>query len=100
MKPEELTPRAREAFGRTLIDVGVAIFKGIILLFTVVPITLILKSALEPGSSNVSIIALFENMSMVTYLSLIGFLVISFYAGHVFRKEGLRHIQEVELNET
>lgn len=47
MKPNEYNPKAREAFGKSLIDIGVAIFKGIMLLFTLAPLSFLLKGALD-----------------------------------------------------
>ena len=54
MKPEEYNGKAREAFAKSLIDIGVAIFKGIILLVTVVPITVLAKSAFDSKGNPVS----------------------------------------------
>jgi len=100
MKPEEYNPKAREAFGKSLIDIGVSIFKGIILLITVVPASLILKGALESGSVEISIVTLFESMSNGTYFLFICFLGLSLLAGGWFRTEGLRHIHGSEENKT
>lgn len=50
MKPEEYNPKAREAFGKSLIDVGVGIFKGVVLLFTVAPMTLLIKNGLNENN--------------------------------------------------
>ncbi|MET0027739.1 MAG: hypothetical protein ABW101_08885 [Candidatus Thiodiazotropha sp.] len=96
MKISEYNPKAREAFGKTLVDVGVAIYKGLIILFTVVPITVILKASLENETQNVSIFTPFERMSSATYLTLIIFLIAAFVAGHLFRSAGLKHIHESE----
>ncbi|MCG7904281.1 MAG: hypothetical protein JAY60_17890 [Candidatus Thiodiazotropha weberae] len=96
MKISEYNPKAREAFGNSLVDIGVAIYKGLIVLFTVVPITVILKASLENHTQNVSIFTPFERMSSVTYLTLIVFLIAAFVAGHFFRREGLKHIHESE----
>jgi len=97
MKPEEYSPKAREAFGKSLIDIGVSIFKGIVLLITVVPVSLILKGALEPEGVEISIVTLVESMSSGTYLLFIGFLGFSFIAGGWFRAEGLWHIHKSEV---
>ncbi|ATC88752.1 hypothetical protein PARC_b0569 [Pseudoalteromonas arctica A 37-1-2] len=55
MKPEDYNPKAKEAFGKSLIDIGVAIFKGIILLFTVVPLAAILQIAINGNKKSVSL---------------------------------------------
>jgi hypothetical protein len=100
MKLDEYNPKAREAFGKTLVDIGVSIFKGIILLFTVIPVSLILKGALENGSKQISVLQIFKSMSGDTYLLLILFLGVSFFLGGKLRELGLRHIHESENNKT
>lgn len=96
MKPEQLNPKAREAFGKSLIDIGVSVFKGIIALITIIPITTILKGALESNVTNVSLFGVFQTMTNATYIGLILFIFLAAYIGHAFRKEGLRHIHEIE----
>ena len=96
MKVCEYNAKAREAFGKSLVDIGVAIYKGLIVLFTVVPITVILKASLENETQNISIFTPFERMSSATYFTLIVFLITAFVAGHLFRSEGLKHIHESE----
>lgn len=96
MKPEQYNPKAREAFGKSLIDVGVGIFKGIMLLFTVAPMAFLLKGGVDGTNKNISIPELFAFMGSPSYLGFLGFLVLAFVVGHYFRKEGLRHIHEIE----
>jgi hypothetical protein len=96
MKPEQYNPKAREAFGKSLIDIGVGIFKGIMLLFTVAPMTFLLKSAMDGTSKSVSMYELFAFMSSDSYIAFLALLAVAFFVGHYFRKEGLRHINEIE----
>ena len=96
MKPEEYNPKAREAFGKSLIDIGVGIFKGIMLLFTIAPLTFMLKGAADGSSKGISLVDLFSFMSTPTYLAFLSVLAGAFVLGHYFRKEGLRHIHEIE----
>ncbi len=96
MKAENLNPKAREAFAKTLIDVGVSVFKGIILLLTVIPIAAIFKSAFDGVSIEVSLIKIVGSMTVATYITLLTLLIIAFFIGHLFRKEGLRHLHEIE----
>jgi hypothetical protein len=96
LKPEEYNPKAREAFGKSLIDIGVSIFKGIMLLFTIVPLTFMLKVAVDGSSKSISFIDLFSFMSTSTYLIFLAVLFCAFFLGYYFRKEGLRHIHEIE----
>lgn len=96
MKPEKYNPKAREAFGKSLIDIGVGIFKGIMLLFTVAPLTFMLKGAVDGSSKGISLVDLFAFMSTPTYLVFLTVLAGAFLLGHYFRMEGLRHIHEIE----
>lgn len=96
MKPEEYNPKAREAFGKSLIDIGVGIFKGIMLLFTVAPLTFMLNGAVDGSNKGISLVDLLSFMSTPTYLAFLGVLAGAFLFGHYFRKEGLRHIHEIE----
>lgn len=98
MKPDKYNPKAREAFGKSLIDIGVAIFKGIILLVTVVPLTLFAKSAFESNGSSISVFKILGSISNETLGSLMGLILVAYFAGHYFRKEGLRHIHELEID--
>lgn len=95
VKPEDYNPVAREAFGRSLIDIGVSIFKGVVLLLTVVPLAAIFKSAFDRGEE-VSFLAIVNNLSPGTQWLFIGLLGVAFVSGYVFRKEGLRHLHELE----
>lgn len=98
MEPEQYNPKAREAFGRSLIEIGVAISKGLILLFTVVPMAAIIKSIFD-GSKSISLVSVTSSLSVDTQAVILFFIIVSFIAGHFFRKEGLRHLHELEQNE-
>ncbi len=98
MKPEEYNPKAREAFGKTLIDVGVSITKGIFLLFTVVPTALIIKIVIEP--EGIHEFKILEVLNSEIFIFLLIFIALSFLVGHVCRAEGLRHIHELENEKT
>lgn len=99
MKPKDMNPKAREAFGKTLIDIGVAIYKSIMLLLLVFPVTVILKGALEGKESTVSIYDVVNSFSDETKYTLVILIVVAVVAAEFFRREGLKHIHEVE-NET
>jgi hypothetical protein len=96
MKPDDYNPKAREAFGKTLIDISVAIFKGVILLVTVVPLTSILQVALSGNKVPVSLFDMIDSLSTGTKWTFFLLLVVAFVAGLSLRKEGLRHIHELE----
>ncbi|OYD21015.1 hypothetical protein [Oceanimonas baumannii] len=96
MKVEDYNPKAREVFGKTLIDISVAIFKGLMLLVTIVPLGFIAKATVEKGDDPLSFIEFVGSMSRDTYFMFSGLLIISFVLGHCLRKEGLKHIHESE----
>lgn len=96
MKPEEYNPKAREAFGNSLITIGVAIFKGIILLVTVVPLTAILKSVFDGSGDAISLFDQLATLSVGTKVLISGLLIGAFCMGHYFRKAGLKHLHEME----
>jgi len=91
-----MNPKAREAFGKTLIDIGVAIYKSIMLLVLIFPITLILKSSLEEQGSTISFFEIINSFSTGTQLSLLILIAIAIIAAELARTEGLRHLHEVE----
>ncbi|MCL2831520.1 MAG: hypothetical protein FWD77_12420 [Betaproteobacteria bacterium] len=100
MKPHEYNPKAREAFGKSLIDIGVGIYKGIMILFTVAPLTFLLKGALDGTNKNIYMTELVKFIVSPMYFVFLVFLVGAFLLGHYFRKEGLRHIHEIENSRT
>jgi ABC-type long-subunit fatty acid transport system fused permease/ATPase subunit len=94
MKPEDYNPKAREAFAKSLIDIGVAIFKGIMILIIISPISFLFKLASE-GKEDLSIL---NNISDPLFNSFIVLMIIGFGLGYYFRREGLRHLHELENN--
>ncbi len=99
MKPENLNPKAREAFAKSLIDTGVAMFKALMLLITVVPIAALFKAASTSLGKSVSFIEILAPLSGVTGFLIMLFMVLSFGFGGWLRQEGIRHIHEIEENE-
>lgn len=96
MKPEELNPKAREAFGKSLIDIGVAIFKALMLLITVVPLAALLKAMFVEPTTTISWGSILAPFSGLSGLLIIIFLGASFLLGAHLRQEGIRHIHEIE----
>ncbi len=96
MKPEELNPKAREAFGKSLIDIGVGIFKGNIFLFTAAPMTYLLKGMVDGALKNPSWSDFSVFIMSPGYAIFLLLWVFSVLLGESFRKEGLRHIHEIE----
>ncbi len=95
MNPNNYNPNAREAFARSLIDIGVAIFKGIVLLLTIAPLAAIFRSAFDT-EKKVSFLNMVGNLTPGTQWLFICLLGGAFILGHFFRKEGLRHLHEME----
>jgi ABC-type multidrug transport system permease subunit len=96
MKPEQYNPKAREAFGKSLVDVGNGIFKGITLLFTIVPMTYLLKGALNNQNSEAMLSGFRVFLVSPAYVIFLILFAGSFSLAYYFRKEGLRHIHECE----
>jgi len=96
VRPEKYTPKAREAFGKSMLDIGDSILKGIILLFTLAPLTYLAQAAGE-GKAGASMKELLAFMSTGGYFVFLGLLIVSFFVGHIFRLQGLKHIHEAEL---
>ena len=99
MKVEEYNSEARKAFGKTLIDIGTAIHKAIILLMTVVPITIIFKSLVDENYLKKPILDLVCSIMcdhFFLYLFLLLWSSIAMKIGENFRNAGLKHIHEAE----
>ena len=94
MRLEQYSPKAREAFGKSMLDIGDSILKGIILLFTLAPLTFLAQAAGE-GKAGASMKELLAFMSTGGYFAFLGLLMVSFLVGYVFRIQGLRHIHEI-----
>jgi hypothetical protein len=96
MKPDQYNPKAREAFAKSLIDIGVAIFKSIMLLFTVVPLAAIFKSAFDGKAASISLLKIMGSLTSTTQWIILALLFVAFLLGHYLRKEGLRHLHDIE----
>jgi hypothetical protein len=101
MKIEDLNPKARETFARSLVDIGVSIFRGLMIIITVTPVAAILKVVFdgEGEAEKFSILRFFASFTWDTYLAFILLLVIGFFVGDIFRKEGIRLLHEMEVKE-
>jgi len=96
MKVSQLNPKAREAFGKSLIDIGVGVFKGIMLLITIAPMTFLLKGGLDGADTAASFSELWRFMRSPMYFAFLALLAFAFFIGDWFRREGLRYIHETE----
>jgi len=94
MDPNKYNPKAREAFGRSLIDVGVGIFKAIMLFFTTAPLGILLTQAMD--GKTVSLGQLWAFIMSPAYWLFLVILAFSWVIAHYLRKEGLRHLHELE----
>ena len=96
LKPDQFNPIAREAFGKTLIDLGLSLFRALTLLFTVVPLALLMKGAFDGTGRAVTgaeLIALIDGPMFYVVLTLVSAATIG---GLYFQSEGLRHLHEIE----
>ena len=96
MKIEDYNPKAREALGKNLVDISLAINKGIILLITIIPLGYIAKTVVVGAGDPIGFIEFVSKMSFSTYTAFLNLLIISFSLGYVFREKGLKHIHESE----
>jgi hypothetical protein len=93
----ELNPKAREAFGKSLIDSGLAIFKGLMLLLTVVPLLALLKSVFSTPTSTISLSSFVVSLSWPAGALVLIFFAASFLFAAWLQQEGLRHIHVSEV---
>lgn len=95
--PEQLKPKAREAFGNSLIDIGIGLYKGCILLIISAVLTFGLKVTLDEKSFSKSDLEAFL-LSPSYFIVLFFFLLIALtlVGGVIFQRLGLHHIHESE----
>ncbi len=96
MKPESMNPKAREALGKSLIDIGVAIFKSLMLLVTVVPLAALLKVVYSSPPTPIDWSSYIAPLSGITGFATLVFLLLAFLLAGYLRNEGIRHIHEME----
>jgi hypothetical protein len=96
---KELNPIAREAFARSGIDVGVAIFKSILLIILVLPISLIAKIVFEGGKVQWSIEAIFSSISPSGWLLFSALILVGLITATYFRDTGVKILHEMEEDE-
>lgn len=99
MKIKEYTPKARAAFGQTLVEIGQSIFKGIILLLTIFPLSYIIRTTLEKSEEPLSFFTMVDSMTNGSKVLFLLLLIISFILGDFFRSQGLKHIHQSEILE-
>lgn len=89
MKFEDYNSRAQEALGQSFMEISNDIFKKLILLVTIVPITAILKVAFDGDKDKTPIFLIFQKMSAPTYLVFLIFVSMTFWLALDIRKKGL-----------
>ena len=98
MKLKDMNSKAREAFAKSQIDIGVAIFKSIMLLVTTVPIALFIQGgfASEKSTDPISVVKVIQSFSTESQI-LIGLLFcFALFAGHNLRSTGIKILNEIE----
>jgi len=100
VKFDDLNNKGKEAFANSLIEVGVSLFKGVMITIFVLPITLIIKSGIDGKSSSITPQQILSILDGTTYLTLLSFLVGAILIGLYFRHEGLRLLNKIEEHET
>ena len=94
MKPERYNPKAKEAYAKSLIDTGVAAFKGVVLLATLTPVTFIAKAGLDGKISSVNDLP--NSISFGMLCVVVAFLGIGLLFGAFLRDRGVRVLHEME----
>ena len=98
-RQEELNPKAREAFAKSSIDVGVAIFKSVLLVVFILPITLIVKAVFDSGGEKVSILDIVTSIDVFTWFFLGLFILVGMLVGYFYRDGGVKILDEMENEE-
>ena len=96
MKQEDLNPKAREALAKSCIDVGVGIFKAIMLVIFVLPITLIVKDIFDGEGQSITFEQFWQFLSSPAYFVLGLSLVLSMIIGLYIRGMGLKILHQME----
>lgn len=94
MKVSEYNPTARAAFGQSLVDIGVSVFRAIVMLLSVAPLTLALTWIFQHPGEDIGIVESWVSVSGEVYCVVLVFLFASFLIGHCFRAWGLEHIHK------
>ena len=98
MKPEDYNPKAREAFAKSLIDAGVAIFRSVLLLFILLPVTYIVKAGLDGKS--MSFDEVLNIISAEMFFIVVALIIFGIWIGVRLRDEGVRHLHDMENNQS
>ncbi|TMO88104.1 hypothetical protein [Pseudoalteromonas ruthenica] len=96
MNPNDYNLLAREAYAKSLIDVGVSIFKGIMLLCTVVPLAAVMNNIFNDSEKKVSILEVLNSVTLSNQAIIVGLLITAFILAWYLRYEGLRHLYEIQ----
>jgi len=96
---EDLNPKAREAFAKSCIDVGVAIFKSVLLVVFILPMTLVAKAVFDSNQEGISIVHTILSIDSLTWLILLAFIVLGMLAGFFYRDNGLKILDDMENEE-
>ena len=99
MKPKELNSKAKEAFAKSGIDVGVGVFKAVMLVLLILPMTLIIKIAFEGGADSISVSSVLDSLSIGLWIMLGVFYFLAMLAAFYFRDTGVKILHEMENEE-
>jgi ABC-type long-subunit fatty acid transport system fused permease/ATPase subunit len=100
VKFEDMNNLAKEAFAKSQIDIGVGIFKAIMLLVLVFPITLIIKEGVDGKTSPITPQDVLNSLDPTTYVTLISFLGGALVLAILLRNSGLKYLNKIEQTET
>lgn len=86
---------AKKAFAQSLIDVSVSIYKKIILLVMMLPLTILINSIINNSSQNISLNGLFEIIGLHNMMTICIFVIIFVLIAESLRSRGLEILNQI-----
>ena len=94
MSEKEYSKEAKQALGKSRIDIGVSIYKSVLLSLTTVPIMIILNSILTQKSGMLTILKIIKSLPFQDLIFIGCFYIIAIIAAEGLRSSGLKQINE------
>jgi len=95
-KQSDLNPKAREAFAKSSIDIGVGIFKALMLVIFILPVTLIAKAVFDGSSEVISVSEIFDSISSGVWFLFWFLVIVAILASAYYRDNGIKILHEME----
>ncbi len=94
-KIENYNPKAKQAFGQSLVDIGNTIYKNLITIILISPIMWILDTTFN--NSQISLNNINTNSNIMYIASFL--YIVAIFTAEIFRNKGLYYINQAELDE-